>query len=199
MEYATFETPLRWPATWEREGGMNLSAFGLDLPRALDHMLAQIRLLGGYNIVVTSNMLVSRRNGRPLAQQPRAIDPGIAVYFRRDNAEMVMPCDRWNLPEDNVRAIGKTVEAIRGIDRWGAKQMIAAALEGYKALPAPEPEEDWWDVLGVSRGAPESVVRAAIKALLRESHPDLGGDAEAFLRVQRAEERWKAEHAVAVA
>lgn len=195
MEYVqdvAFEVPLRWPVGWDRETPAP-SAFGLDLGRALDHLASQVRLLGGRRIVVSSNLVLSRRNAKPLERQPFLGDPGIAVYFERDRAEMVMPCDRWNLPEDNIRAIGKTVEAIRGIDRWGAKQMIAAALEGYKALPAPEPEPDWWEVLGVSREAPQSVVQAVIRALLREHHPDLGGSHAGFLRVQRAAENWQVE------
>lgn len=46
--------------------------------------------------------------------------------------------------------------------------------------------QDPYRVLGVSRGAPDEVVRAAYRALARQHHPDLGGDAVRMATVNRA-------------
>lgn len=35
-----------------------------------------------------------------------------------------------------MRAIEKTIEALRGLERWGAKEMVNAPFRGFKALPA---------------------------------------------------------------
>lgn len=45
---------------------------------------------------------------------------------------------------------------------------------------------DHYDVLGVSRTAPSAVIRAAYRALMRETHPDQGGTAEQAQKVNEA-------------
>lgn len=46
-----------------------------------------------------------------------------------------------------------------------------------------------WSVLGVEPGATLDAVRRAFRLRAQETHPDHGGDAEAFLAVRRAYER----------
>ena len=46
-----------------------------------------------------------------------------------------------------------------------------------------------YEVLGVPAGAPEDDLRRAYRRLLRETHPDTGGDAQRFIAVQVAWER----------
>lgn len=47
---------------------------------------------------------------------------------------------------------------------------------------------DPYDILGVSRDADDAAVRAAFRRLAKESHPDSGGDAEAFVLCQKAQD-----------
>lgn len=47
---------------------------------------------------------------------------------------------------------------------------------------------DAYDILGVSRDAPSSVVEAAYRTLAKEHHPDNGGDPERFKEIKKAYE-----------
>jgi hypothetical protein len=37
---------------------------------------------------------------------------------------------------DNLQAVAKTIEALRGIDRWGTREMVDAAFQAFAAIPA---------------------------------------------------------------
>jgi hypothetical protein len=52
--------------------------------------------------------------------------------------------------------------------------------------PAPDPVVAAYDRLGLPTTADEAEIRAAYRDLVKEVHPDRGGDEEAFKRVQRA-------------
>jgi DnaJ-domain-containing protein 1 len=112
----------------------------------------------------------------------------VAVYFELDGEEVCFACDRWYYVEENVRAIGKTLEALRGINRWGTDDMVRASFQGFAALPA-EAGRAWWEVLGIRRGASRAEIDAAYRQQLKRHHPDLGGDREMFLALQEAYEQ----------
>jgi DnaJ-domain-containing protein 1 len=88
--------------------------------------------------------------------------------------------------KDNVRAVGKTIEALRGIERWGASDMMERAFSAFEALPAPE---QWWQVLGVSASASAAEIDAAYRAKARAAHPDTGGSDAAMARLNAARDR----------
>lgn len=47
---------------------------------------------------------------------------------------------------------------------------------------------DPYDILSVNRDADDATIRAAYRRLAKESHPDSGGDAEAFVLAQKAQD-----------
>jgi hypothetical protein len=77
----------------------------------------QLDLMNASNVVLTTNIEL-RRDGRPYANQ-RISDTGVAVYFTRKGCEQAIACDKWDSVRDNLHAGAKTIEALRGIDRWG--------------------------------------------------------------------------------
>lgn len=171
--------PLQWPAAWPRSKSTQPAQFKVTMGEAVQQLYEELDRLGATNVVVSSNMRL-RLDGRPLASQNRMEDEGVAVYFTYNGAQQCIPCDKWATVKDNVRAIGLTVQALRGLERWGAKEMVTAAFQGFKALPetiimGEHTARAWWEVLQVAQTADWDVIEAAYKRLLHKTHPDTGG------------------------
>lgn len=177
--------PLSWPPgrarthVWARER----AKFDVTFARARDNIVAEIgRLAGRYpdpQVVISTNIAL-RRDGLPLAGQRQPDDPGVAVYFLYKKRQMSFACDRWEKIEHNMQAIAKTIEALRGIARWGTGDMLEAAFTGFMALPAPLAagmKRPWREVLGVGNAPVDAQsVQAKWRILAMQHHPDRGGD-----------------------
>jgi hypothetical protein len=184
-------SPLTWPEGWPRTRYQQFSRLAkYSFGRARDEVIAELERLGASNIIISSNLQV-RLDGLPYAGQRQPDDTGIAVYFELEGNQQCIPCDKWTTVEQNLRAIAKTIEALRGIERWGAKEMVNAAFRGFKALPAGGEgtiitARPWHEVLGVPPDASMYVIETAYKRLLHKVHPDKGGSVEQFTELQNA-------------
>jgi len=179
--------PLQWPPGWPRTPSekRERSRFDTTIPRALSFIEDEVRRLGAKSLVISSNYTLGARPD----------DPGVCAYFDYQGLQAGMPCDRWIRVEDNLHSIAKTIEAMRGIERWGAKNMIKAAFTGFVALPAPSARRPWRNVLGVPAASAISAVELQViyKRLRSKHHPDKGGKAEHFNEVQVAYDQARAE------
>lgn len=182
--------PLQWPLGWPRTPKPIRAIFQTSLAGARAALLYELRKMHATNIVINSNMEL-RRDGLPYAKQSRLDDTGVAVYFTLNGEQRCIPCDRWDLVEDNLQAIRKTIEALRGLDRWGAKAIVDAAFSGFKALPAETEvhDEPWYVTLGVDPFAEPAEIRKAFADLAKKHHPDAGGDPAEFEKIRKAYER----------
>jgi hypothetical protein len=142
----------------------------------------QLDLMNASNVVLTTNIEL-RRDGRPYANQ-RISDTGVAVYFTRKGCEQAIACDKWDSVRDNLHAVAKTIEALRGSDRWDRGDG-RCSIPGFHDHPgiserrhSGPAKATWYEVLGVSADAPCEVIDAAGKAMRRKTHPDAGGSAE---------------------
>lgn len=132
-----------------------------------------------------------RQDGFLYAKQRVPDDRGVAVYFTLNGEQQCIPCDKWSQIQDNLQAIRLTVEALRGLERWGAKEMVNAAFRGFKALPesaivTPYSKRAWYEVLEVAQTASPEIIRAAYRQKAMKAHPDQGGTPAAFEEVQSA-------------
>jgi hypothetical protein len=171
--------PLHWPAGWPRTDQFRREKgrFQSTLASALNFLKDEIRLMGGTDTVLSSNYTLG-------CEHPK--DPGVVAYFVWNKQRLAIPCDRWATVEANVKAIALTVEAMRGMERWGAKHMIEAMFTGFKALPAPNAGQPWSKVFGLSPQATTEEVRIAYKLLAQIAHPDKGGSTERMAEINAA-------------
>ena len=135
--------------------------------------------------VLTSALRV-RSDARPIARQASPTERGVALYFNLRGKPKVFACDRWARIEHNVRAIAKTIEALRGVDRWGCGT-VEKAFTGYQALPEVASGETCWDVLECK----PFISREAIRARFRERVAEEGcalehGDSDKMAHLVRA-------------
>lgn len=145
-------------------------------------MYEELSRLDARDIIVSADQPLNK-DGTPTARRTWG-DPGIAVYFKRKGKDVVLACDQYAHPHENMRAIGKTIEAMRGIDRWGASDMLDRAFTGFQALAAPE---QWWQVLGFTNAnATRADIAVAYRKLAMAAHPDHGGSDSAMARLNAA-------------
>lgn len=180
--------PLTWPEGWPRlpDHKRASSRYEVTFLKARDHLVRQIELAGGRDIVVSTNVPL-RRDGLPLANMSEPKDPGVAAYWTdRKKKPRVVACDHWRKVRDNLRAVGLTVEALRSIERAGATELLERAYSGFAALPPPA---DHWRILGLERGASRSTITQRYHELASINHPDKGGSNGQMARVNDAYRR----------
>ena len=187
--------PLQWPLGYPRTERRRPSAFNTSMGSARDGLLDELRLMKASHVVISTNVRTYRRGGQDIlyADQGRGVeDPGVAVYFlwkapgAAEKEQYVLACDRWKAIEDNMQALRKTVEAIRGIDRWGVSEMLKRAFRGFKALPEAGSGRPWWHTLSVSKTATTDEVKRAFRRKAQQAHPDKGGSVEEWTELQEA-------------
>lgn len=182
--------PLEWPEGWPRtEPHRRVRArYTVEFEKARRELTRELVRLDARNedLAVLSTNIPIRKDGHPYASYPKITDPGVAVYFWRDGKQHVIACDAWVLVKDNIRAIGLTIEALRAMERSGASGILERAYQGFEALPAPGGEDDWRTVLQVPGCRDLNEANHAYMKLRGNHHPDRGGKAEDFYRINRA-------------
>lgn len=191
-EYIPGQYPLQWPVGWPRtphedqvEGRFHDLPFG-----RIRHDLAKaLRQLGASNPVLSANIPL-KRDGEPRANFKVPEDPGVAVYFTLNGEQMCMASDRYWTVESNVRAIFRTIEGMRSIQRYGCSDLLNRAMAGFKALGDGT---TWWQVLELER-PPTSfeAVHKHYRTLVTKYHSDLdpsNGDKMRQLNIAREEAR----------
>lgn len=134
-----------------------------------------------------------RLDGLPRANA-RLGDPTVEIAFESKHGPLQYATAEFTTWQDNVRAIALSLEALRAVDRYGVSKR-GEQYRGWRAIPASvgdptdriQTREDAYAVFGQyaeNGGSPQEVVRAAIRA----THPDHGGDPVEFRKVLRAKE-----------
>ena len=149
--------PLSWPENWPRVSFRKTSRFGTHtIAYAFSFLCAEVkRLTNGEEFFLSCNVPRTKGgDGAPTANYRQPSDPGAPVYFSVNKKPVVLACDKWVHVEDNIWALAKHIEALRGQDRWGVGT-IEQAFRGYMALPGigETGGVSWWKVLGVSINA----------------------------------------------
>ncbi|VXB34509.1 molecular chaperone DnaJ [Pseudoclavibacter sp. 8L] len=174
------------------------SAFGSTWTTTLELLDRETRALGGKNVRLQVAIPPQhfRLDGRPRATA-KAEHPGVILTLDSKHGALSYPCDTFDDWQDNVRAIALALEALRKVDRYGVTrggeqyrgflalevspaQRIDAALAAIWLAAHDEPTPAGWR-------PSEPQARHALGRAKRRTHPDAGGNAEAFQRVTEAE------------
>ena len=191
--------PLHWPQGTPRTAARKGSQFKTSIYGAVKNVQDELRRFGKDSGISCEAVVIS--SNVTLGDQ-RPGDPGVAVYFRWDNIDCCVPVDRYTKVEDNLQAIAKVIEAERTKLRHGGLNIVRTGMRGYAALPPPKGPDGklappWWETLGIPQSAGKvttlAEAEAAYKKLVKEHHPDKGGDAAKFNAITDAIAQARAE------
>ncbi len=177
-------TPLQWPDSWRRTptNKRQRARFDTGLAVSVGGIYTSLRIMSAKHGVVTSD-LPTKRNGTPYATPREPEDPGVAVWWvDMKGNERVMACDRWDTVRDNMQAVNASLNALRGLERWGASEVTERAFAGFAALPPGsgaetgvvdvKPVVHWTEVLDVKgawvNDAPPEALLAFAKTQYRK-------------------------------
>jgi hypothetical protein len=138
------------------------SKVGATVAQGVKRLDDELSRLDARNVVISTNLRV-RLDSLPASGQREPDDPGVAVYFTLDGKRRCLPCDRWDRVADNMIAIAKFIDAMRGQLRWGVGD-VGAIFEGFKALPPAEAAmtaESAAAFVGLRRGYAASAILAS--------------------------------------
>lgn len=185
--------PLAWPEMYPRAKSQSSARFRCTFAQARDSLIHELDLLGADWEILSTNVEL-RMDGLPYANRPEPVDPGVALYFERDGNEVCLACDSWNRVAHNIRAIAKTVEAIRGIERWGVSDFLDRTFRGFQALPDPSmvTPPKWYQVIGVAAHTPTADVVSEYRRRAKMYHPDTGGENASHERMAALNEAYAA-------
>jgi hypothetical protein len=185
--------PLQWPHGWPRTSKhlQKPSRFVSSYDRACRKLQSEIRMLGGKNVVISSEIPIAK-TGAPYAEfaRRRIDDPGVAVYFTLKDQQRVMARDAHQTVHENIMGIAHAIEHMRGLERHGGDHMMTQAFAGFTALPAPEnvkPRRLWWEILGLPPNCDDKdMINAAYRVKSKRAHPDAGGSVELMHEINEA-------------
>lgn len=200
MQYQ-FRPIHEWPG--QKTTNRKRSPFDVSWNRVLQDLDKELRHLGAEGLIIQAGVREAdvRLDGM-LRSDAKLSWPGVILSFDSKHGPMSYPCDTYQDWQANVRAISLTLTALRAVARYGASQRNEQ-YRGWARLEAPKPNHnqisDAVDVLlraggyvpadeqlrgtvANNRETREVVYRRAVFNV----HPDQGGNADDFRRVQEA-------------
>lgn len=141
------EYKLTWPADEPRtppSERRTSSPFTMPADRVIRVLAAELVRFRARDVVLSTN---DNRRHRPN-------DPGASLFFSVGMRNVSICVDVFADTADNVRAIGKIVESMRTMERYGGQKTADKAFTGFAALPPPP---DIWKTLGISKGVGEAL------------------------------------------
>lgn len=193
-----------------RWGGGTRTVPEVDWSSTTELLERELRMIEAENIVL--QMAVTDRMVRLdgwIRADARPAHPGVILTFDSIHGPLSYPCDTFDDWQANVRAIALALEALRKVNRYGVSRR-GEQYRGWKQLPAAGQSTTTLTartaaaILATMGGAPatdpdtiledpELATRLHRRAL-RTVHPDAGGSAKDFHRLQEAKGVLDAHH-----
>ena len=162
---------------YRAHGQSYISRHKISVQGATDRLDKQLQLMGINEAkYILSTNIPLKKDGWPYTRYATLEDVGVAVYFQIDGHPVSPCCDKWDRVEDNIVAIAKHIESLRGQERWGVAT-LKQAFAGHMALPAPvQMGEHWTSVLNLPADATRDQIKARYRKMAKQHHTDAGGD-----------------------
>jgi len=179
-----FEYPLQWLPQQPRTKRPQRARFGNhSVYGSGKELVDELQRLGAKNCLISSN-LQQRARGDGFYSNQKVDDAGVVVYFDLKGKNKAMACDRWDKPEHNLWALKLSIYAIRGLERWGGSEFLDGLFTGFKALPMPDQvvvttPQYFADCFN------QEHAKDRYKRLVKELHPDVGGNTDEFIEMKR--------------
>lgn len=186
--------PLNWPTGYKRTPShqRTWSRFDQTMGKAQKFLRDEVVRIGGSGLIVSTNLRVRQDGGLYAADLDKKMeDPGVAIYFKRKGKDVSLCCDTYLKVWENIYALGRTISALRQIERDGVSDFLDRTFTGFTAIPESivTAYKPWWEVLGVKETASKEEVKDAYRKLVMQHHPDKGGDAAKFSEIKNAYEQ----------
>ena len=182
--------PLYWPVGYKRKSNRIWSRFKITMDKAQRFLRDELSRMGAVDLIISTNIPV-RKDGMLYADwmNKKIDDPGVAIYFKYKGKDVSMCCDQYNKIWENIYALGKGIEALRGMERWGVSDFLDRAFTGFAALPPVKEEQTWCEVLEVQPWADAAQIKEAFRSKAMLHHPDRGGDSDMFDKIKKAHDQ----------
>ena len=199
--YARFRPIQEWPGTPTRD--RRRSPFSAKWGSTLTLLDRELSQLGSKNVVIQVALEDRdiRLDGFPRANA-RPEHPGVIVSLDSAYGPLSYPCDTFQDWRDNLRAIALALESLRAVDRYGVTKR-GEQYTGWKQLGGTSAAEMTAEqaatflvdhVPGLTvpflLDAPiehrPGFIAQAYRVAAKTLHPDAGGTAEDFKRLQEA-------------
>lgn len=187
--------------------------FKADWADTLDLLERELQYLAAVDVVLEADFREQdlRLDGMPRSNAREPVDPGVRLSFGSKHGPLIYQADSCVFWQHNVRSIALGLEALRAVDRYGITHR-AEQYSGWKqigagpsaALVQRPPMDRTMAMLVIAKASAElpghfdadrdlaryretpAELDRDIRLAQRRTHPDTGGDAEAFDAVQRA-------------
>lgn len=207
-----FRPIVTWPGRMTPADQRRPARYDASPNKTRDELLRELELLGATDVFIQGAYSDDqiRLDGMPRAGAAPS-HPGIILTYTTARGTFQLPCDTFQSPEQNLRAIVLTLQRLRLIEETGVKTH-GRQYEGFKALPpatadAPMSPATAAASLTILAGVGEDEAAVAMQILrsreyfnvmyrraAMRTHPDRGGRQDLFERLQRAAEAIEKHH-----
>lgn len=206
LDYRVIPLPALWPGKVTPTYQRVRPQFKTIWTKALRLLEREVGMLRGRNVTIAVDVTEThlRQDGQ-LRADARPRSSSVIVSFDVKDGRLQFPCDNFTNWQENVDAIARALEALRLVDRYGVQQ--GRQYSGFKEIPSATQAtlsvEAAAAIIAEASGHMSAngamlksidIARTGIRLAFAKTHPDAGGTAARFQRVQQAKAVLEAHH-----
>ena len=174
----TFRPIERWSGATRTP---RLSQFKVSPGRTQDDLRGELAAIGVRSCVIQADLDESdiRLDGMPRASARFRSERVVVSFEHPQQGAVSFPCGTYARFWHNVRAVVKTLEALRAVNRYGVTQR-AEQYTGWRQLPPSGSSIVLAPFVSVEAAA-RFLLKSVYDAAARKAHPDVAGGSDALM------------------